>query len=131
MDALKERHASAARALATFGELLAAPITDPVARDAAILRFAYTFEAVWKASQVFLRRVESIDAGSPGACVRSLRRLGHLTDEEAEAALALIQDRNLVVHTYREALALELAKRLPGHLAVLRRWLDAVAPPSS
>lgn len=35
----------------------------------------------------------------------------------------MVDDRNLVVHTYNEKLAVELAKRLHGHHAILAVWL--------
>ena len=36
----------------------------------------------------------------------------------------IVDDRNLTVHTYNEALAVQLMKRLPDHVAVLRTWLS-------
>ena len=48
MDRLKLRLALAAKALATFQEVLSQP-KSAVIRDAAIKRFEYTFETLWKA----------------------------------------------------------------------------------
>jgi nucleotidyltransferase substrate binding protein (TIGR01987 family) len=39
----------------------------------------------------------------------------HLIDDE-ESWLSMLRDRNLSVHTYREALAREIYGRLPGYL---------------
>jgi hypothetical protein len=36
------------------------------------------------------------------------------------------RDCNLAVHMYRGQIGEEIEKRLAGHAAVLRRWLDAL-----
>jgi uncharacterized protein YutE (UPF0331/DUF86 family) len=98
-----------------------------VERDAAILRFAYTVEATWKAAQLFLADREGITADSPKQCVRASRTAGLLRDRDAEAALRMVDDRNLVVHIYREALARDIASRLETHARILGSWLAAMS----
>ena len=97
-----------------------------VDRDATIMRFAYTFEAVWKAAQRYLAQHEGVDAGSPKGCIRASRGAGLLTEEEAEDALRMADDRNLVVHIYKEGLAQEISARLRRHAEVLDVWLGAM-----
>ena len=99
-----------------------------IERDAALLRFAYTFEAVWKAAQLYLYEQEGIEVGSPKQSIRASRRVGLLTDEQAESALRMTDDRNLVVHVYREAVARALEGPLPLHATTLAAWLGALAP---
>ncbi len=50
-----------------------------------------------------------------------------MTDEEAIAALTMVNDRNLTVHTYNESLAVDIFSRLAGHTRLLRLWVDAMA----
>ena len=38
----------------------------------------------------------------------------------------MADDRNLTVHTYDEALAEEIFKRLPGHADLMDRWLSGM-----
>lgn len=38
----------------------------------------------------------------------------------------MVDDRNLVVHLYNEALAVELERRLAAHVTLLASWLDAM-----
>ncbi len=102
MERLGERLPEAGRALATFEELARRRERSLIERDAAIMRFAYTFEAVWKAAQLYLYEREGLEVGSPKQSVRASRRVGLLTDEQAESALSMTDDRNLVVHVYRE-----------------------------
>lgn len=49
-----------------------------------------------------------------------------LSDSDAEDAIRIADDRNLTVHMYKQDLGEEIAERLAGHAAVLRRWLDAL-----
>jgi len=123
---LEARLAEAEAALTTFDEAVAKASQSLIERDSAILRLIYTFEALWKASQQLLADLENIEAGSPNTAIRAARRLGWLTNADAEAAIRIGRDRNLAVHMYRGQIGEEIAERLAGHAAVLRRWLDAL-----
>jgi hypothetical protein len=80
--------------------------------------------------------VEGVPADSGGAGRRhrrfaerndpGARRLGWPSDEDAQAALAIGNDRNLAVHMYRGAIGAEIESHLAGHAALLRRWLDTL-----
>ncbi|SDM70837.1 Nucleotidyltransferase substrate binding protein like [Geoalkalibacter ferrihydriticus] len=63
MDRLKERLEMAEKALGSFQDLPLGKNVDDIVRDAAIQRFEYTFEAVWKAAQLYLREKEGLDRG--------------------------------------------------------------------
>ena len=76
MERLKERLGVAQKALATLQEVLAETNPTVILRDAAIQRFEYTFEAVWKTGQEFLRSHEGLDVGSPKGTVRGLFQTG-------------------------------------------------------
>ena len=127
MERLSGRLTEARRALASFEDLARRRERSIVERDAAIMRFAYTFEAVWKVVQLYLYEHEGIEVGSPKQSIRASRRIGLLTDEQAESALSMTDDRNLVVHVYREAVASDLDSRLHLHAATLTAWLGAIA----
>ena len=123
MDRLTQRLDLARAALASFEEVVARASASPLERDAAILRFQYSFESIWKAAQHRLREREGIDAGSPKQVIRACLEVGLLNAERTERALELADDRNLTVHTYNEPLARALAARLPAHARLLREWL--------
>jgi nucleotidyltransferase substrate binding protein (TIGR01987 family) len=97
-----------------------------VERDAAIQRFEYTCEAVWKAAQRYLQEVEGISVGSPKGSIRSSREVGLLTDEQTVIGLEMIDDRNLTVHTYNEAVAEDIHGSLPAYADFLSAWLTAM-----
>ncbi len=76
MERLTERLVVARRALSTLQELLGLAALSRVERDAAIQRFEYTCEAVWKAAQRYLQEIEGISVGSPKGSIRSSREVG-------------------------------------------------------
>ncbi len=65
MDRLEERLKTAAKALRTLVEIQAMDLQQEVKRDAAILRFTYTFEAIWKTAQRYLAEIEGVEVASP------------------------------------------------------------------
>lgn len=125
MDELNRRIALARRAFSTFQQILGEPKTA-IVRDAAIQRFEYSFEAVWKAGQRFLREREGVEAGSPKAVVRACFSAGLLAESSSRLALAMVDDRNLTVHTYNEPLAEAIYTRLPDYVPLLDAWLTAM-----
>ena len=85
--------------------------------DAAIQRFEFSFELAWKAIQEALKK-EGLGCQSPKSCLREAFAQGWIEDEDA--ALAILDDRNLTSHTYNESLAQVVFDRLPAHLAFFR-----------
>ena len=122
MERLKERLDLAEKALRTLQEILASSFSE-VVRDAAILRFTCTFEAVWKAAQLYLAFKENLEVGSPVGAIRGCWKAGILDEVQTEAALRMAKDRDLTVHTYYEQLAVEVFARLPDHAELLSIWL--------
>ena len=124
MGRLEERLEVAGKALATFCELSLTDIEDTVVRDAAIQRFEYTFEATWKAAQLYLREREGLEQGSPKGVMRACLQVDLLTEEQVRLALEMADDRNLTVHTYNEELARKIFSRLAVYAALLQTWLS-------
>jgi uncharacterized protein YutE (UPF0331/DUF86 family) len=128
---LATRLAEAEAALATLDEAVGREPRSLMERDSAILRLIYTFEAMWKACQQLLAEREDTEVASPNTSIRAARRLGWLSDEDAEAAMKIGRDRNLAVHMYRGQIGADIDQRLSGHAAVLRRWLEALQKQSA
>jgi uncharacterized protein YutE (UPF0331/DUF86 family) len=123
---LRQRLSESEAALATLDEALEHASRSEIERDSAILRLIYSHEAVWKASQRLLAEHENIETGSANEVIRTARRLGWLSDEDADAAMEIGRDRNLAVHMYRGQIADEIEERLTNHAAVLHRWLQSI-----
>ncbi len=126
MERIDRRLAEAAAALATLDELAGKAERTLVERDGAVLRLIYSFEAVWKACQKMLAALENVSAASPNATIRAARALGWLSDEDAEAAIKLGEERNLAVSMYRDQVGQQIEAHLAAHAALLRRWLAAL-----
>ncbi len=130
MERLEARVSVARKALNTFLDL-AGPVGYAIRpsserRDAAIQRFEYSFEAVWKAVQLYLSQEEALSIGSPKGCIRASREVGFLDESEAETALKMADARNLTAHTYDEGVANSLYENLPAYAASLDLWLGKV-----
>ncbi|WP_039944176.1 HI0074 family nucleotidyltransferase substrate-binding subunit [Thermicanus aegyptius] len=120
---VRERIKFAKQALNAFAEVLALKDHTGIERDAAIQRFEFSFEAVWKAAKHFLYEYEGIDLASPKGVIRSSREIGLLTDEETVLALTMADDRNLTVHAYTEKLVLQISESLPSYYQILTEWI--------
>ena len=119
MDRLKIRLKESEKACKTLKDALNIKNPTTLERDGTIQRFEYTFEAVWKASQLYLIEVESLEANSPKGSFRALGEAGILSASETINALAMADDRNKTVHTYIEAVAVMIYNGLKEHSNLL------------
>lgn len=126
MERMEQRLKVSYRALATLDEVLAIQNPTRIERDASIQRFEYTFEAVWKTAKQYLFDYEGLDAGSPKGVIRSSLSVGLFDEGETALALEMVDDRNLSVHTYNEALAEMIFGRLSRYAVLMKKWLDEV-----
>ena len=126
MTGIKQQLVEAEAALATLDEALGYAERSAIERDSALLRLVYTFWVIYKACRHFLAESEGVEAGSPDDAIRAARRLGWLSAEDSEAAIAAGRDRELAFEAYRAGIADQIVSRLSSHAAVLRRWLDAL-----
>ncbi len=122
MADVKTRLNVARKSLETLEELALVP-GNPIVRDAAIQRFEYTFEAIWKAAQTVLRERLGIERASLKPVIRACYENGLLEEEETRLALAMVDHRNLTAHTYNVPLAEEIFAALPAYRNLLRAWL--------
>ena len=123
MELVKQKVNTARKALKTLQELLDKDRPSIVERDAAIQRFEYTFEAIWKAGKHFLREVEGIEIGSPKGVIRSFLQVGLLTEDQTALGLSMVDDRNLTSHTYNESLADQIYGQLGTYCHLMAKWV--------
>ena len=103
------------RAVDRLQEALSQPESEYL-RDACIQRFEFCFELAWKGIQAVARRYGQ-DCPSPRAALSVAFRNGWLSDEATW--VAMLETRNLTSHTYREPLALDVYRALPGFAVAL------------
>ena len=125
MERIIQRRESAQKALISFSEVLNLE-KNTVVRDAAIQRFEYTLEAVWKLAQNFLNLFEGIDLASPKGVLRSCFEVGLVSETNATTLLQMVDDRNLTVHLYNEQIAEQIFQRLTLYHTVLKNLFDTI-----
>lgn len=126
MEKLELKIQSAHKALLTLNEVLNFG-ENAVFRDAAIQRFEFTVEAVWKALKLYLQEKEGIIANSPKSVFREAFSIRLITAEETKEFLGMIEARNLTVHTYNEELALKIAKEIPRYYQLMLKLVEIIA----
>jgi nucleotidyltransferase substrate binding protein (TIGR01987 family) len=126
MERLTQKLSVAKKALKTLNEILKDKQRTDIHRDAAIQRFEYTFEAVWKVGQAFLREHEGIETGSPKAVFRAFFQTGYFKETQTQLALTMVDDRNLTSHTYNEALSDQIFDTLPAYASLMRFCLSSM-----
>jgi len=117
----------AARALEALRVILSEPYTV-IVRDAAIQRFEFTFEAVWKYVREFLRTREGILCNSPKSCFRECFALGLIGEEQTFKLLEMTDDRNLTFHTYKEDVSQLIFEKLPLYFEALTALFSRLHP---
>ena len=101
---LKIRYEDVKRAIRTLRDILQQPYSI-IVRDAAIQRFEYTFEALWKFIKEYLKVKEGIICNSPKSCFREVFTIGIIKEDETIKLLEMTDDRNMTSHTYKEEVA--------------------------
>ena len=100
----------------------------PFYRDSVIQRFEFTFEMMWKAIKEFLKN-EGLTCRSPRSCIRELFSAGYISEDLTRKLLRMVEDCNLTVHTYREEIAEEIAKKMEENISAVKKLLKAIKVP--
>jgi len=110
------------RAIARLGEVLILE-KNPIHRDSAIKRFELCFDLAWKSIKIYAKN-EGIECSSPRECFKTGFQLG-LIDYD-EKWLAIIDDRNLTAHLYKEEHAEQVYSRLSAYLELFKNLLGKI-----
>ncbi len=120
MAYLKEKLDLFEKALKSWEKFLKEPYSE-IVRDAAIQRYEFNYELLWKCVKIFLKENEGVDCGSPKSCFRALKGVIRLSEEEVLLCLRMVDDRNLSVHTYSESLAKALYQRTKKYFEIAKK----------
>lgn len=92
-------------------------------RAAIIHAYEYTFELWWKALQRYMQDYETITESGPEATIRNAFQYGIIDD--GQEYMDMLRDRNLIAHTYKENIAIEIHERIVNtHINVLNNFID-------
>ena len=114
------------KALDTFKEILNEPFSV-IVRDAAIQRFEYSFEVIWKLLKEYLKEKEGIICNSPKSCFREAFNVQILDEEETIKALEMTDDRNLTSHAYIEKVAQKIYERLSDYSELTNKIFNYIS----
>lgn len=110
-ERFNQRRCELHEAVGRLHEVFSLP-ESPVIRDAAIHRFEFTFELLWKTLKLYLEH-QGLETGGPRATLKLAFEHGLIpTREEGGFWLAMLEDRNRTTPTYSE----EIAIRIFAHL---------------
>lgn len=113
------------KALDTFKEIFNEPFSI-IVRDAAIQRFEYSFEVIWKLLKEYLNKKEGIICNSPKSCFREAYSTQILDKEETINALEMTDDRNLTSHAYIEEVAEKIFKKLEIYFRLISKIFNHI-----
>jgi nucleotidyltransferase substrate binding protein (TIGR01987 family) len=115
----------AEKALKTLDEIFSIKYST-VTRDAAIKRFEYTFEIIWKLVRCYLEEIEGVVVNSPKSCFKQAFKTSLLDEEESILSLEMTDDRNLTSHTYLEDVAEQVYQKIPGYYKLMNNILERI-----
>jgi nucleotidyltransferase substrate binding protein (TIGR01987 family) len=92
--------------------------------DATIQRFEFTIELFWKLLKYILKS-KGVEVQYPRDILKEAYK-GHLINQE-DQWLQMLQDRNLTTHTYDEALADQIYKRIQTYLPIFKQTLHSLS----
>ncbi len=81
-----------------------------IVRDGLIQRFEFTYELAWKTTKDYLEFIGIMDKNSPRAVIQEAYSQKLILNEDNW--LAMIKDRNLTTHMYKEEMAKEISLRI-------------------
>ncbi len=125
MERLSLRYKDALRASTTLKQVLREPFSV-IVRDAAIQRFEYTFEALWKFLKEYLKDNEGIIVNTPKAVFREAFAAGILGEDETIKFLEMTDSRNNTSHTYKEEIADAIYEKIRDYSLLIEKLLERV-----
>lgn len=111
-------------AFARLEEILRVPKGTVGRDDAIIQRFEFNFELAWKTTKAALE-IEGVVATTPRAVLQKAFAAGWVDDEKIW--LQMIEDRNLMSHTYKEQDAIAVAARVPGYVFAIGQLIKELS----
>ncbi len=122
-NSLKESYDTFKKAFEKLKEFVETDNGSEKDRAAIIHAYEYTFELWWKALQRYLQDYETIAEFGPGATIRNAFQYGIIDD--GQKYMDLLRDRNLIAHTYKESISIEIHERIvSSHINTLSKFIE-------
>jgi nucleotidyltransferase substrate binding protein (TIGR01987 family) len=97
-----------------------------IVRDATIQRFEYCTDLIWKVLKIYLEDVEKmhIEAFYPRAIIRTTVTGGLVSESEGKDLINMVESRNKTSHIYHEAIAEDIANKIPQYYVLMQTIVD-------
>jgi nucleotidyltransferase substrate binding protein (TIGR01987 family) len=100
-------------------------ITDAI-ENGQIQKFEFTTELLWKTLRAYLLEIHGIEKNSPKFAIKEFLNVRDINEDVYNTLFDMIDDRNLLSHTYSEKDFKVVHKKLPDYLQVLKKVLDTL-----
>ena len=97
-------------------------------RDSVIKRFEFTLDTSWKYLKFFLEAHVGIIQNSPKPVIRECFKNGFISEQQATAALDMVDARNISSHIYHDEVAEQIWGKIPQYYFLLKTFLDTLPP---
>ena len=101
------------KALNKLHEFTDEPVITDRDRAGVIQGFEFTFEISWRIFQK-IAKYEHMEIGGPKTSLKQAFTMDLIENEYEELWLKMLEDRNIMSHTYREEMSREVAQRVQG-----------------
>ncbi len=105
----RQRFSNFSRAFGLLGQSLAIQIPSEAERAGLIQFFEMSFELAWKVLKDYLE-IEGFAVNSPRSAIKQAFQIGLITD--GQVWMEALTDRNLTFHTYDEAIAIAVERKI-------------------
>lgn len=108
---LKRSISNIDKALGELKQFLHEPVINNRDRAGVIKAFEFTFELYWKHFKK-LAAEEGIETGGPKSSLKAAFQMSLIENEDEDNWQTMLDDRNLMSHTYQEMLAKDIVSRI-------------------
>ncbi|QQR49259.1 nucleotidyltransferase substrate binding protein [bacterium] len=95
-------------------------------RNSVTKLFEISFDLFWKYVKEYLWGMHGIDQQSPKNVFRECFKLDFVSQAETTQLLTMVDERNKLVHTYNEEVAILISYNIPQYYNLMNQLLDAM-----
>ena len=99
------------QALNRLHEFIDEPIVNDRDRAGIIQAFEFTFELSWKTIQK-IAQYEELEIGGPKTALKQAYNMNFIENEFENSWILMLKDRNLMSHTYKEDVAIDVCEHI-------------------
>ncbi|MBX9830871.1 nucleotidyltransferase substrate binding protein [Candidatus Babeliales bacterium] len=95
-------------------------------RNSVTKLFEISFDLFWKYVKEYLWGMHGIEQQSPKSVFRECFKLDFTNKTETAHLLDIVDDRNRLVHTYNEEVAIKISYKIPRYYDLMKKLVDAM-----